>query len=100
MFERFFSKVTSVFGAVTQVARRRRERKLATAAEIERKERKVLVQALTEKLEAARLECEEKKQTATGVVLSLREIQFIEWNLAAWARHIKSSEIYAATQGR
>ena len=56
MFGRFFSKLTSVFGAVAQVARRRRERKLATAAEIERKERKVLVQALTDKLEAARLE--------------------------------------------
>jgi hypothetical protein len=32
------------------------------------------------------------------VVLSLNEIQFIEWNLAAWERHIKTSEIYAASR--
>jgi hypothetical protein len=100
MFEGFLRRVTSLFGAVAQVTRRRRERKLATAAEIERKERKLVVQALTEKLEAARLECEEKKQSAAGVVLSLREIQFIEWNLAAWARHLKTSELYAATRER
>ena len=96
MFERLLEKVSSLFRTVTDVTRNRRERKAAAAAEMERRERKALIHALVKKLEAARLECEQKNHTAVGVVLSLSEIQFIEWNLAAWERHIKTSEIYAA----
>ena len=96
MFERLLEKVSSLFRTVTDVTRNRRERKAAAAAEMERRERKALIQALVKKLEAARLECEQKNHTAVSVVLSLNEIQFIEWNLAAWERHIKTSEIYAA----
>lgn len=99
MFERLLSKVTSLFRTVTNVARHRRERKAAAAAEMERRERNALIQALVNKLEAARVECEQKNKTATAIVLSVKEIQFIEWNLAAWERHIKTSEIYAASRG-
>lgn len=99
MFDRLISKVTSFFTALTNVAQHRRERKAAAAAEMERRERKALIEALVDKLEAARVECEQKKKTATAVVLSVKEIQFIEWNLAAWERHIKTSEIYASSRG-
>ena len=98
MFERLLKKVSSLFRSVAEVARDRRERKAAAAAEMERRERNALVQAMMKKLEAARVECEEKNHTAVSVVLSLSEIQFIEWNLAAWDRHIKTSEIYAAAR--
>ena len=98
MFERLLSKVTSLFRTVADVAKHRRERKAAAAAEMERRERNALIQALVNKLETARVECEQKKMTATAVVLSVKEIQFIEWNLAAWERHIKTSEIYAASR--
>jgi len=98
MFERLLSKVTSLFKTVADVARHRRERKRAVAVEMERRERTALVQALVNKLEAARVECEQKNKSATAVVLSVKEIQFIEWNLAAWERHIKTSEIYAASR--
>ena len=98
MFEKLRSKVTSLFRTVADVAKQRRERKRAVAAEMERRERTALVQALVIKLEAARVECEQKKKSATAVVLSVKEIQFIEWNLAAWERHIKTSEIYAASR--
>ncbi|MDP2603766.1 MAG: hypothetical protein Q8S00_14410 [Deltaproteobacteria bacterium] len=98
MFESLLSKVTSLFRTVADVAKQRRERKRAVAAEMERRERTALVQALVIKLEAARVECEQKKKSATAVVLSVKEIQFIEWNLAAWERHIKTSEIYAASR--
>jgi hypothetical protein len=99
MFETLLKRVSSLFRTVTDVAKQRRERKAAAAAEMERKERKALVQALVSKLEAARVECEEKNKSATAVVLSVKEIQFIEWNLAAWERHIKTSEIYASSRG-
>ncbi len=99
MFERLLSKVTSLFRTVAKVARHRRERKAAAAAEMERRERNALIQALVNKLEVARAECEQKNKTATAIVLSVKEIQFIEWNLAAWERHIKTSEIYAASRG-
>ena len=98
MFESLLSKVTSLFRTVADVAKQRRERKRAVAAAMERRERTALVQALVIKLEAARVECEQKKKSATAVVLSVKEIQFIEWNLAAWERHIKTSEIYAASR--
>jgi hypothetical protein len=98
MFERLLSKVSSLFRTVADVAKHRRERKAAAAAEMERKERNALVQALVNKLEAARVECEQKNKTAAAIVLSVKEIQFIEWNLAAWERHIKTSEIYAASR--
>lgn len=98
MFERLVKKVSSLFRSVADVARDRRERKAAAAAEMERRERKALVQTMMKKLEAARMECEQKNHSAIGVVLSLSEIQFIEWNLAAWDRHIKTSEIYAASR--
>jgi hypothetical protein len=99
MFERLLSKVTSLFRTVADVAKHRRKRKAAAAAEMERRERNALIQALVNKLEAARVECEQKKKTATAVVLSVKEIQFIEWNLAAWERHIKTSEIYTSSRG-
>ena len=98
MFDRLISKVTSFFASLTNVAQQRRKRKAAAAAEMERRERNALIQALVNKLEAARVECEQKNKTATAVVLSVKEIQFIEWNLAAWERHIKTSEIYAASR--
>jgi hypothetical protein len=98
MFERLLNKVTSLFRTVAAVAKDRRERKAAAAAEMERRERNAVIQALVNKLEAARVECEQKNKSATAVVLSVKEIQFIEWNLAAWERHIKTSEIYAASR--
>ena len=97
MFGAFARKLKTLFTAVGKAARQRGEKKLAAAAEMERRERKALVQALAKKLEAARADCEQKDQTAIAVVLSVKEIQFIEWNLNAWARHLKASEIYMAS---
>jgi len=97
MFERLVGKFTSLFDTVADAVRQRRERKAAAAAAMERRERRVLVQALVKKLEAARVECEQKKKAAAAVVLSVDEIQFVEWNLGAWTRHLKVSEIYEAT---
>ena len=100
MFETLIQKASHLFKGLSDAVRDRRERKLIAAAAIERKERKALVQGLTDKLEAARLGCEQKGQTATSVVLSLQEIEFIEWNLSAWTRHLKASEIYSASSRR
>jgi len=94
MFERLIEKFTSFYDTVADAARQRRERKAAAAAATERLERRVLVQALAKKLEAAHVECEQKKKAAAAVVLSVDEIQFVEWNLSAWTRHLKVSEIY------
>lgn len=95
MFGRLLGKLTAVYAALTSVVRQRRERKITAAFEIERRERKALVEALAKKLAEARAECARTHETEVAIVLSIREIQFIEWNLNAWTRHLKAREIYS-----
>ena len=95
MFESFARKFQQVFHRMGDVLRKRRAQKAAKVAEIEKRERKAIVSTLVKKLEAARAECEEQGRSHIEIELSLKEIVFIEWNLAAWTRHFKESQIFA-----
>ena len=100
MFRTFVGKVQRVFHKLTHALSRRREKKAAQIAELEKRERKVIVSTLTKKLEAARAECEEQGKKYIDVELSVKEVIFIEWNLAAWTRHFKESQIFEAPPRR
>ncbi len=100
MFATTGKKLRQFFKSLGEVVKQRRERKLARLAEVEKRERKAIVEALARKLEEAHTECEEQGKTSVVLVMSLKEIVFMEGNLSAWIRHFKESEIYAASPRR
>jgi len=97
MFAAMGNKLRGFFKNIGTVVTQRRERKLAKLAELEKRERKAVVEALARKLEEAHAECEQEGKTSAVLVVSLKEIIFMERNLYAWIRHFKESEIYAAS---
>lgn len=100
MFAAMGNKLRNFFKNVGRVVKQRRKRKLAKLAELEKRERKAVVEALARKLEEAHAECEQEGKTSAVLVISLKEIIFMERNLYAWIRHFKESEIYAASRER
>jgi hypothetical protein len=100
MFAAVGEKLKSFFKSIGNVVKQRRERKLAKLAEVEKRERKAIVEALAQKLEDAHAECEQEGKTSAVLVVSLKEIIFMERNVYAWMRHYKESQIYAAPAKR
>lgn len=96
MFAAFGQRLKNLFNDVGNVFKQRRERKLAKLAEVEKRERKFIVEALAQKLEDAHAECEQEGKSSAVLVFSLKEIIFLERNVYAWMRHFKESQIYAA----
>ena len=93
-------KIKKFFQTLGYVVLRPRERKLAKLAELEKRERKAVVEALAQKLEDAHAECEQEGKTSAVLVFSLKEIIFMERNVYAWTRYFKESQIYAAPAQR
>jgi hypothetical protein len=93
-------KLKNFFKSLGNVVTQRRERKLAKLAELEKRERKAIVEALAQKLEDAHSECEQEEKTSAVLVFSLKEIIFMERNVYAWTRYFKESQIYAAPANR
>jgi hypothetical protein len=100
MFAAMGKKLKKFFKNVGNVVEQRRKKKFAKLAELEKRERKAVVEALARKLEEAHAECEQEGKTSVVLVISLKEIIFMERNLYAWIRHFKESEIYAASPER
>jgi hypothetical protein len=100
MFAAMGNKLRKFFKNVGNVVKQRRKKKFAKLAELEKRERKAVVEALARKLEEAHAECEQEGKTSVVLVISLKEIIFMERNLYAWIRHFKESEIYAASPER
>lgn len=100
MFAAVGDKLRKFFKTIGNVVKQRRERKLAKLAELEKRERKAIVEALVQKLEDAHAECEQEGKTSAVLVVSLKEIIFMERNVYAWMRHYKESQIYAAPAKR
>ncbi len=100
MFAAMGNKWRRFFKSIGELVKQRREKKLAKLAEVEKRERKAIVEALARKLEEAHAECEQEGKTSVVLVMSLKEIIFMEGNLSAWIRHFKESEIYAASPKR
>lgn len=95
MFAGFGQRLKNFFENLGTVVKRRRERKLAQLAELEKRERKAIVETLFQKLEDAHTECEQEGKSSAVLVVSLKEIIFLERNVYAWMRHFKESQIYA-----
>lgn len=100
MFAGVGQQLKKFFKNLGNVVTRRRERKLAKLAELEKRERKAIVEALVQKLEDAHAECEQEGKSSAVLVVSLKEIIFLERNVYAWMRHFKQSQIYAAPARR
>jgi hypothetical protein len=100
MFAAVGKKLKEFLKSIGAVVTERREKKLAKLAELEKRERKAIVEALARKLEEAHAECDEEGKTSVVLVVSLKEIIFMERNLRAWIRHFKESEIYTASPQR
>jgi hypothetical protein len=100
MFVAVGDKLKKFFKSLGDVVTQRRERKLAKLAELEKRERKAIVETLVQKLGDAHAECEQEGKTSAMLVVSLKEIIFMERNLYAWVRHFKESQIYAAPSKR
>jgi hypothetical protein len=100
MFAAVGQQLKSFFKNLGNVVKRRRERKLAKLAELEKRERKAIVEALVQKLEDAHAECEQEAKSSAVLVVSLKEIIFLERNVYAWMRHFKQSQIYAPSAKR
>lgn len=100
MFAGVGQQLKSFFKNLGSLVKRRRERKLAKLAELEKRERKAIVEALVQKLEDAHVECEQEGKSSAVLVVSLKEIIFLERNVYAWMRHFKQSQIYAAPARR
>jgi hypothetical protein len=94
MFRTFARKVQRAWHKLGDTFSQRRAKKLAKIAELEKRERRAVVSTLVKKLEAARAECEEQGRRHIDIELSVKEIMFIEWNLTAWTRHFKESQIF------
>jgi hypothetical protein len=100
MFAAVGQQLRNFFNKLGSVVKRRRERKLAKLAEFEKRERKAIVESLVQKLEDAHAECEQEGKSSAVLVLSLKEIIFLERNVYAWMRHFKESQIYASPKRR
>jgi hypothetical protein len=96
MFAAVGQRLKNLFKNVGIAFKQRRERKLAKLIELEKRERKVIVETLVQKLEDAHAECEQEGKSSAVLVVSLKEIIFLERNVYAWMRHFKESQIYAA----
>jgi hypothetical protein len=100
MFAGVGKKLRQFFKNMGDVVKQRRYKKLVKLAELEKRERKAIVEALARKLEEAHAECEQDGKTSVVLVVSLKEIIFMERNLRAWIRHFRESEIYTASPQR
>jgi type I site-specific restriction-modification system R (restriction) subunit len=100
MFAALGQQLKSFFTNIGNVVKQRRQRKLAKLAELEKRERKAIVETLVQKLEDAHTECEQEGKSSAVLVVSLKEIIFLERNVYAWMRHFKESQIYAAPAKR
>jgi hypothetical protein len=95
MFAGVGQQLKDFFKNLGGLVKRRRARKLAKLAELEKRERKAIVESLVQKLEDAHAECEHEGKSSAVLVVSLKEIIFLERNVYAWMRHFKESQIYA-----
>ena len=100
MFAGVGQQLRDFFRNLGNVVKRRRERKLAKLAELEKRERKAIVESLVQKLEDAHAECEQEGKSSALLVVSVKEIIFLQRNVYAWMRHFKESQIYAAPAKR
>ena len=96
MFAAVAQRLKNFFNNIGNAFKQRREGKLAKLAELEKRERKAIVETLVQKLEDAHAECEQEGKSSAVLVVSLKEIIFLERNVYAWMRHFKESQIYAA----
>lgn len=87
-------KLKDLFRSIKEAGIQRHRRKLAQLAEIEARERKVIVDGLTKKFAAARADCEQNGKASANMELSVNEILFIESDLKTWNRYFKEQEIY------
>ena len=94
MLSTAIKKLKGLFKVIKEAGTQRQRKKLAQLAEIEERERKALVNELTKKFAAARAVCEQNRKTFTNVELSVKELNFIEGELAAWGRYFREHEIY------
>lgn len=100
MLETFREKLRYLVRDATRAVERRRLKKYAEIEKIERQERKALVEGLAKKIDAARADCERGRKDSAVIELSVKEITFIEWNLKAWVRTIRESEIFEVSPQR
>jgi hypothetical protein len=96
MFSGVAKKIRDLVGKVTHFATQRRQKRLAKIAELEKKELRAIVEALTKKIAEARTACEKNQETFAIIEVTLKEIMFIERNLSTWNRYFKESAIYEA----
>ena len=96
MFGRYLNKTKKFFLVIGETLRQRRRNKLAKIAELEKRDRKAVVESLARKFEDAYAECEARNEQNIEMLFSRKEIMFMQGNLNTWLRHFKQSEIYEA----
>ena len=94
MLQTALRKLQQLFRSIKEAGIQRQRRKLAQLAEIEARERKVIVDGLTKKFAAARAGCQQQDKASTNMELSIKEILFIEGDLRTWNRYFKEQDIY------
>src|SRR5215475_10149095 len=95
MLRTAIKKLKRLFKLINEAGIQRHRKKLAQLAEIEETERKVLVDdELTKKFAAAHAVCKRNNKTFASVELSVKEIIFVEGELATWSRYFREREIY------
>jgi len=94
MLRTAIKKLKRLFKLINEAGIQRHRKKLAQLAEIEETERKVLVDELTKKFAAAHAVCKQNNKTFASVELSVKEIIFVEGELATWSRYFREREIY------
>jgi hypothetical protein len=87
-------KIKQLVKTITRAVTKRRQKKLAEVAEIERREREAIVKRLAIKFAEAHADCAQNNRNVTLVELSLKEILVIERDLETWARHFRERKIY------
>src|SRR5262245_2329987 len=94
MLRTAIKKLKRLFNLINETEMQRHRKKQAKLAEIEERERKALVDELTKKFAAAHAVCKRNNKTFTSVELSVKEIIFVEGELATWSRYFREREIY------
>jgi uncharacterized protein (DUF488 family) len=94
MLRTAIKKLKRLFKSIKEAGIQRHRKKLAQLADIEERERKALVDELTKKFAAAHAVCKRDNKTFTSVKLSVKEIIFVEGELATWSRYFREAEIY------
>ena len=94
MLRTAIKNVRYFLNAIKEAVIQRRRKKLAQQAEMDERERQVLVTELRRKFAAAHADCQVKKKSLTTIEFSLKEIIFVEGYLESWSRQFREREIY------